>query len=156
MLRRSLLVAFLALPACKKEPVASPVEPLTIPPGFKLELEKNDGKVEHLDEFTLRQAAPDYRQEGRQAWNLNRLVKGATEKSSAIEIVHSEGIKTVVPLTGPLKETVLTFDRHGRTTVALIDPGDPFPAFHGRGGNRRRPGDPEHRFREVTRVRFVP
>ena len=46
-------------------------------------------------------------------------------------------------------------DEHRRAwrLGALLDVGEPFPGFHGRGGNRGRAGDPD-RIRDVTHIRL--
>ena len=75
-------------------------------------------------------------------------------KYKIVEVEDGEGVKTVLSTVGEAKdgrEVVFAVNRLGEARVALILPAEPFPSFHGRGGNRGRGGDPT-RIREVRKI----
>lgn len=114
-----------------------------------------------LERLTLPASLPpDFVAEERRAWKLSTLFgSGFAGRTSVLEAHAAEGRPAVFgdALTAsPQGIWVLRTNRKGVAVLAQVDPADPFPAFHGRGGNRGRPGDAEgERVHEVVRLRLV-
>jgi hypothetical protein len=109
-----------------------------------------------IDNARLSQLKPDFQNEERRAWKLSTLLGGAVEREGAAVAVKGEkGLELVVRQ--PKKKgdpiPVLALSRRGETLVAMVDEGDPFPAYHGHGGRLNRQGDPLPRIGGVTHMR---
>jgi hypothetical protein len=91
---------------------------------------------------TLRTTKPDFADVERRAWLIPTLVAAAAQTGTSIEASSPTGL--TVTLTHPMPdgfEPVLFLTRRGEVIVSAIDPHDPFPDYHGRGGRMHRAGD---------------
>jgi hypothetical protein len=73
-----------------------------------------------------------------------------------LEVEASDGQRTIFTRFGDTlaEEPVLMVNRKGQVLIALVQPDDPFPAFHGRGGNRGQSAR-ANRIRGVTKLRLT-
>jgi len=104
-------------------------------------------------------ATPDLEDEHRRAWKLVRIVPELADARQLV-VEHSDRQRVVLPLDGDARAAAniaLVLNRKGEVVLAALNPADPFPAFHGRGGNRgRAPGEERIRDLEWLRLRSRP
>ena len=148
------LVACL-LSGCGDEPAGIPQ-----PPAVALELGL-EGAPKISQGLTLADGLqPTFSAGDQHAWSLAALFGTASKREGArLESYDAEGTKTDIER--PFRPEggfvwVLRPNKKGEAQLTLVDPKDPVPGFHGRGGNRGRAGDPaQQRVRKVTRLRLV-
>jgi len=102
-----------------------------------------DGSAEApITAQTLRTVKPDFADAERRAWLIPTLVADAAAAGTVIEASSPSGVslKLVHPTADGL-EPVLFLTRRGDVIVSAVDPKDPFPEYHGRGGRLHRAGD---------------
>lgn len=133
-------IGILALAAGCTGPAESP--PSILPHDVSIAVEIDGRSLAPIDRAALA-SQPDMVDQHRLAWRLDRLVP---EMSAARQLVveRRDGQRVVLPLgaggAAPSR-VALVLNRKGEVVIALLDPEEPFPAFHGRGGNRgRAPG----------------
>jgi hypothetical protein len=161
-----LVVLLLVLPlaacrgcACQGE--ASRATPLADDMRIPVEIDGTGALV--IDRHLLERVTPDFVDADRKAWRLQTLLGSSKLGSDAtIEVDDSQGVRVVLARPADIaagREPVVTVNREGDLRMALgrSDDEDVFAAFHGRGGNRARGGEPG-RVREVRHVwiRTVP
>lgn len=105
----------------------------------------------------LRVTAPDFSEDERRAWTLARLLSlPAGREIRGLTVVGADGVKHTLTLEpGGAEVAALVLNRRNRLDLWLMDPRDPFPAFHGRGGNRGRPGHERPRVIDAQRLEVV-
>jgi hypothetical protein len=130
-----------------------------VPRDLHIGVEVDGREVQPIDFAMLAVRKPDFVEGGKRAWRLASLVGAAALRPNAVlEIEDDGGIRTQFSTAAERAtghETVLMMNQRGEVLVAFIKPDEPWPAFHGRGGNRGRPGDPAPRVRAVRRVRVL-
>ena len=101
---------------------------------------------------SLTALAPDFHDDDRRAWKLTRIVPTLARPGAAIEARGNGGIsiRVVTPRAAEEPQPVLFLTRRGDAVVTLVDPADPFPGYHGQGGQLRRQGDPLPRLSGVV------
>ena len=102
--------------------------------------------------------APTFQDGERRAWSLTTLFARERGTMAARVLVHqAEGAQTELqrPWRTAPEVWVLRANRRGAVQVVLVDPQDPFPAHHGRGGNRGRPGGQARRVEGVARITMI-
>ncbi len=125
--------------------------PARIPPDLSITVEVDGVEVAAIDAARLTAQPPDYVDEHRQAWRLGTLLGSSYVRGEThLEAEQRDGTRTILAAQG--REPVLLLNRNGDALIAELDVSEPFPGFHGRGGNRGRAGDPD-RIRDVTRLR---
>lgn len=162
-LRWTLLVFSLplVLPACRgcfgggREGKSAPALP---PPETPIPVEVGERPTDPIDASLLDRTPPDFTEGDRKAWRLARLLGPDYALSDAVlEVEDAEGVRTrfvhpALPVEG--REPVLVRNRKGELLIAMMRADEPFPPFHGRGGNRRREGDPIRRIRGLKLLRL--
>lgn len=145
-----LVVAMAALPACK---VKEGRVPGKIPAGISIPIGVEGASAPTtLDSAWLTAHAPDFRgAEDQRAWKLSALTPAADAPGAIVE-VESDGAQTAELRPGPSAVVVFTLNKNHELVAKLVDPKEPFPAFHGRGGNRGRGGEDE-RVKAVRAIR---
>jgi len=118
-----------------------------------------DGKpAASIDTAKLDSVKPDFQDEERRAWRFSTLLGARLDQPGAVvKVTGEKGIVLELPRaagsTAP--EPVLMVSRRGEVMAALIEPDNPFPPYHGRGGRLGRRGDPLPRIAGVTQVDVV-
>lgn len=155
MSRRALLaIAAAMLIGCR---VASePGEAPDIPDGVRVQVEIEGRELGPITSAGLRAAAPTYLDRDHRAWRLADVLPAhALKAGMQLDVEESSGQRTILTRLGAgPAEPVLMVNRKGQVLVALVEPSDPFPAFHGRGGNRGQSGR-ANRIRDVVRLRLT-
>jgi len=127
-----------------------------LPHDLSIAVEIEGKEVASIDTARLAAQAPDYVDEHRRAWRLGALLGASYVRADMqIEAEQRDGTRTILARPADAtkgRESVLLLNRNGDVLIAELDVGEPFPGFHGRGGNRGRAGDPD-RIRDVTRLR---
>lgn len=106
-----------------------------------------------IDGALLARARPDFVDGEHRGWWLRSLVPSFDPKA-AVDIEDADGrVTPIEPAAepGPPRELLVALSKQGELKVTLAAPDDPFPAFHGRGGNRGRGPDPA-RIQRVRRI----
>jgi hypothetical protein len=148
-----------ALPACRACASTTDDAKTTLSPGLAVPVERDGRTLVTIDQPLLDRTKADYVDGDRKAWRLSSLVGGAPDAGPfdphvIVEVEDAEGVRTVLAGGGDLgagRELVVTVNRAGALRVAVTVDDDIFGAFHGRGGNRGRAGDPT-RVREVRHI----
>lgn len=153
-MKRCVLIAALSalLLSC-----SSPGEPRApVPADLKILVELDGHALPAIDAAALA-VAPDLEDEHRVAWRLRRFVP-QIERASQLVVEKRDGERVVLPLggdDGPLAADIaLLLNRKGEVVLGSLDPDNPFPAFHGRGGNRGRGQQSEERIRDPRWLRL--
>jgi hypothetical protein len=132
---------------------------MTVRADLRVPVEVNGTERAPIDPAMLRRVKPDYVQGERRAWRFATLLGPEFERQDAgLEIENARGLKTsIAPPTRQIdgRIAVLALNRKGDLVVAMVPPDDPFPKFHGRGGNRGRSGDPARVTRDIKRIRLT-
>jgi hypothetical protein len=149
----ALFALLLVMPSCRG--CGSSSEPAgAMPQGLSVPVERDGRVLASIDQPLLDRTKPDYVDGDRKAWRLTSLLGAGSIDGRLVEVEDAEGVRTA--LSGPTdltsgRDLVLTVNRAGALRMALTSGEDVFAAFHGRGGNRGRAGDPT-RVREVRHI----
>jgi len=103
--------------------------------------------------------APTFQAGNLRAWSLE-AVFGAAGRGTGVRLEVYDGADVRTLIDTPFhaeggRVWVLRSNRKGEAQLSLVDPADPLPEFHGRGGNRGRSGDSTQRIHDVRRLRLV-
>lgn len=152
MARGLWIVLALVLSGSGCESCAEPEAP-AIPEGISVAVSIDDAAATTIDSARLRDRAPDFQDGDHRSWRLESLVERYQQGRMTVELEESGGERSVVARPGEAGEriVVVAVNRAGAVRVGLVAASDPFPPFHGRGGNRGRGGDPS-RVRDVKRI----
>jgi hypothetical protein len=147
-MRRAVIIV-LAVGACSKasdesKKMQEPAPPAQVEPPADLAIAVTvDGvAAPTISGDTLRSIKPDFADAERRAWLIPTLIAAAAPMGTTIEASSPTGmsLKLIHP-TPEGFEPVLFLTRRGDVIVSAIDPRDPFPDYHGRGGRLHRAGD---------------
>lgn len=130
-------------------------EPRTALPGVVLEIERDGVTTTIAPPASL---APSFTDGGHRAWRLEDVFGADAARGARFAVQQADGTRTLLPAQGAGGSGavwVLRANRRGEAQVAQIDPADPFPAHHGRGGSQGRQGTPTGRLRDVVRIRMI-
>jgi hypothetical protein len=120
---------------------------------------------------------PDFSRDGRKAWLCRKLLANHLSENASLEIdiegtlygrADGPGAPKVIIKSkleaGERWGPVIVVNRRGEILFGVVRPDDPFPEFHGQGGNapalggmrpkRRRQGDAQLRIREIKQIWF--
>jgi hypothetical protein len=118
-----------------------------------------DGEPQASISGTTLDALPaDYTSEDRRAWRFSTLLGAkALEPGRVIAVTGEKGLVLELPMPNQANapEPVLVVSRRGDVMAAMVEPGEPFPAYHGRGGRLGRRGDPLPRIAGVTKLELL-
>jgi len=127
-----------------------------VPADLKIFVELDGNSLPAIDAAALT-AEPDLEDEHRVAWRLQRFVPQIA-RASQLVVEKRDGERVVLPLgveDGPSAAGIaLLLNRKGEVVLGSLDADDPFPAFHGRGGNRGRGQQGEERIRDPHWLRL--
>jgi hypothetical protein len=162
------LLVLLLVTACSKASESSDAKRMPLPPPPAASSAAEAASSIHVDVFIDGAAAPpidgaklaatkpDYQEDEHRVWKLATLVGPAADRAGAvIAATGDKGVTVSMPRPATDKDPVpvLTVNRRGEVMVEMIEAGDPFPGYHGRGGRLARPGDPLPRIVGVTAIR---
>jgi hypothetical protein len=152
-IRLPTLAILCALCACRSGPAL-----IDVPEHVHVAVEINGRESETITTTALRAAPPDFYDVDHRAWRLATLLEGrALQPGMLLEVEQTNGTRTTfaqLAQPGEGNEPVLMVNRKGQVLIALVAPDNPFPAFHGRGGNRGK-GGAANRIRDVTKLRLT-
>lgn len=130
-----------------------------VPADLKIFVELDGHSLPAIDAAAL-SAEPDLEDEHRIAWRLERFVPQIA-RASQLVVEKRDGERVVLPLGGEDGEDgqtaagiALLLNRKGEVVLGSLDADNPFPAFHGRGGNRGRGQQGEERIRDPHWLRL--
>jgi hypothetical protein len=127
-----------------------------VPAALQIAVEVDGREAQPIDAARLRALKADFEEPGRRAWRLAALLGIPLAEGATVEVERADGVKVSLPVkSADGREAAIELDRRGEVLFAVLRADDPFPAFHGRGGNRGRPGDPLTRVRDLKRLRVV-
>src|SRR5205807_2082276 len=122
----------------KQWPSQPPPHEVTVPPGLSIDVKVDGVAKPAITATTLRGAKPDFANDEHKAWRVRSIVPEAA--GNVVEAVAASGVS--VKFAPDELEPVLFLTRRGDVIVSAIDPKDPFPRWHDKGGRLRRAGDP--------------
>lgn len=158
---RSTLLIVLAVAACsrasdeseaKRSPAPPPPPRVEIPRDLNIAVTLDGAAADPITRERLEAIAPDFHDEERRAWRLTRVLPALDAPGAVIEARGPTGVSIKVPRPddAAMPQPVLFFTRRGDVVVSVVDPADPFPGYHGQGGQLKRQGDPLPRLSPVT------
>jgi len=161
---RLLLVALAVVgcsSACSKATDEAPAKKWQAQPPFKEMAPPSDLAIAVAVDGAARPAItastldqkPDFEDTERKAWLISHLVPEAAPPGTTIEASSPSGVslKLAHPTPDGL-EPVLFLTRRGEIVVSTVDPKEPFPAYHGKGGRLHRAGDSMPRLSPVAKL----
>ena len=163
MIRQALAIALIAAAACgkasdegeaKQWPGEQPPKDVAIPASLSIAVTVDGVAKPALTADVLKGKKPDFADSDRKAWLVTTLV--AEAPGSIVEAFGPNGVS--VSFAQPTKdglESVVFLTRRGEAIFSAIDPKDPFPGFHGRGGRLHRPGDSMPHVSSITRLEIT-
>ena len=139
--------------SAKRSPTAPPPPAVEIPADLHIPVEVDGQPAEPINRARLSASKPDFSDGDRSAWELTQLLGAPFARDGAVvEAVSPAGVSVALarPASDKAPQPVLFLTRRGEVVVALVDPANPFPKYHGQGGRLRRPGDPRPRLSRVS------
>ena len=155
------LVALALVAACskaseeseaKRAPAPPPPPTVAIPADLSIAVTVDGAAAPPITRDRLDATPPDFQDKERRAWKLTTLVPALDVAGAAVDARGPEGVSIRMsrPDDAKLPQPVLYLTRRGDVVVSVIDPADPFPNYHGQGGQLRRQGDPLPRLSPVS------
>ncbi len=137
-------------------PAQAPTPTSELPAGLQIEVEIDGAPAPPIDAALLRRVEPDFRNGGRRSWRIEGLLgPAAARPNSVLEVENADGVATIFPpATRRMWEPVLSLNLRGDVLVSLRAREQASRAFHGRGGNRGRPGSPRRQIRDVAKLKL--
>jgi len=158
---RRVLLLVLLVAACsraseeseaKRAPAPPPPPRVEIPSDLAIAVTIDGATAPPITRDRLQALPPDFADAERRAWRLTSIVPELDQPGASVEARGPTGIAIHVerPAGPTMPAPVLFFTRRGDVVVAVIDPSNPFPGYHGQGGQLKRQGDPLPRLQPVT------
>src|SRR5438874_2585318 len=116
-----------------------PPKQVEVPAGLSIAVEVDGAGKPAITTDTLKAAKPDFVDEERRAWLIPTLILDAAPPGTIVEASSPSGVS--IKITHPTAdglEPVLFLDRRGQIVVEALDPKEPFPKYHGKGGRLHR------------------
>ncbi len=138
----------------KRAPKTPPPPRVEVPAGLSIAVTVDGVAAAPIDAARLGATPPDFADAERKAWKLARLVPEADRAGAVFEARGAGGvaIKLPRPATDAEPQPVVLLTRRGDVIVSTVDPANPFPPYHGQGGQLRRPGDTQPRLSSVEQI----
>jgi hypothetical protein len=138
----------------RRSPKPIPPPRVEIPEGLAIPVTVDGAAAEPITRARLDGLVPDFADDERRAWKLTAVVPAYDRPGAFVEARGPTGISIRVPRPDgeAAPQPVLFFTRRGDVVVSMVDPDDPFPGYHGRGGQLRRQGDPLPRLSPVAEI----
>lgn len=161
MYRMRLLLVALAVAGCskasdeasaKKWQAQPPFKEMAPPSDLSIAVDVDGAARPPITAATLDQK-PDFEDSERKAWLIARLVPEAAPAGTVVEASSPTGVslKLAHPTPEGL-EPVIFLTRRGEIVVSTVDPKEPFPPYHGKGGRLHRAGDSMPRLSPVAKL----
>jgi hypothetical protein len=128
----------------------------SVPEDLRIEVFVAGLQTDMVDANRLGTIPPTYEDEDRKAWRLGIFFgEGFTRGDALLEVGAQDGTRS--RFANPARvaegeELVLSVNRKGEVVVAQVAIDDPFPRYHGRGGNRGRTTGDDRRSKAVVRL----
>ena len=141
----------------KRSPAPPPPPEVQIPRDLNIAVTLDGTAAEPITRDRLEAIAPDFADKERRAWRLTSVLPALDTPGAVIEARGPTGVSIRVerPADQAMPAPVLFFTRRGDVVVSVVDPADPFPGYHGQGGQLKRQGDPLPRLSPVTALAIV-
>jgi hypothetical protein len=138
----------------RRSPAPPPPPQVEIPRDLQIPVWVDGGAGPPITRARLEAVAPDFADADRRAWRLSTVIPEFDRPGAVIEAVGRTGVSIRVrfPDTAAMPQPVLFFTRRGDVVVSVVDPANPFPGYHGQGGQLRRQGDPLPRLSPVVAI----
>jgi hypothetical protein len=155
----ALLVAVAAVGCSKaseeseaKRAPAPPPPRVEIPADLSIAVTIDGAPAPPITREALEALTPDFHDSERRAWRLTTIEPALDHAGATVEARGQDGVSIRIqrPDDARMPQPVLFFTRRGDVVVSVLDPSDPFPPYHGQGGQMRRQGDPLPRLSPVT------
>ena len=136
----------------KRSPAPPPPPRVEIPADLRIEVTVDGAAAEPITRARLEAIPPDFADEERRAWRLTSVLPALDTPGAVVEAHGPTGVTIQVARAADpaMPQPVLFFTRRGDVVVSVLDPDDPFPPYHGQGGQLRRQGDPLPRLSPVS------
>lgn len=141
--------------SAKRTPVPPPPKVVAVPGDLSIRVVIDGAPADPITAARLEGLSPDYVDDERRAWRLDKLLPMLSDPKVGIEALGELGVGVVLDrgsAAGPMPVLFLT--RRGDVVAALVHEDNPFPDYHGSGGRLRRPGDPLPRISPVHELRL--
>ncbi|MEO7113603.1 MAG: hypothetical protein ABI183_24405 [Polyangiaceae bacterium] len=124
-------------------------------PALTIAIEIDGAPSAALDSTKLNATEPDFKNEDHRAWKLTSLLPNTNRPGVVFAVTGDQDISVVLRSPRAPSDPIpgVMLNRRGELFANMIDPADPFPAFHGQGGRLARPGDPSTRIANVKKIR---
>lgn len=138
----------------KRTPKPPPAESAAIVP-VTIAVEVDGTPAPAVNDAKLEATTPDFKDDEHRAWKISTLVPNANRAGETFALTGEQGVTIVLRSPPAPADPVpaLMVNRRGELFGTLLDPAQPFPAYHGQGGRLARPGDPTTRIAGVTKIR---
>ena len=131
----------------------APPNKVDVPAGISIAVDIDGDAKPAITTDRLLATKPDFADAERRAWLIPTLVADAAPQGTVIEAFAPTGVSVkIAHPTSEGLEPVLFLDRRGALVASVIDPKDPFPPYHGKGGRLHRAGDSMPRIAPVSKL----
>lgn len=137
-----------------RSPKPPPPPTVEVPAELDIAVTVDGVAADAITAARLEATAPDFQDEDRRAWRLTRLIPALDREGAWVEARGPSGVSVRVdrPARAEEPQPVIYLTRRGEVVVSVVDPAQPFPEYHGQGGQLRRPGDPLPRLSPVASI----